>query len=349
MVNQELIQKFFQNRCNTQEAEAVIAYFKQHPEQLEAWLPEAEWDNLPIQEKWDASLSERMLQNIRQQTYKKPGGKQLNFIVLTAVAASLLLCLLALGIFYTTKTHGRQEPLAATTTSSFVSGEIITQVNTTDTIQQISLEDGSLVKLHPGSSLRYPKVFKISRHIQLSGEAFFSVTKDTAHPFTVVAGGLATTALGTSFTIQAIPQEKKVKIRLHTGRVVIIAYAQELKNALTEVYLRPGQELILDVAQGQTRITAIPIAKANKLTGSVQVNGNVVKFNQLPLPEVFSELTKLYGVAILYDKAAISAIQFTGSIHTNRSLERALKTIASVNDLKVVKKKEGYSIQKPSY
>jgi transmembrane sensor len=347
MVDQELIRMFFQNRCNAQEAEAVRNYFTQHPEELEAWLPEEEWNKLEAEGTWDENLSERMLRNIRQKAYKKPGGRQLSFLVLTSVAASLLLCLLAFGLFYMNRLPGRPATLAGKEITSSASAAGITRKNTTGTWQQIKLEDGSVVKLQPGSSIRYPGIFKPNRHIYLSGEAFFAVAKDTLHPFTVIAGGLSTTALGTSFTIQATRQEKEVKVQLHTGRVLVKPVSENLKEALTAMYLDAGQELTLDVARRKIQVTAPAMADSRTTTGSVLLRGGILEFNQMPLPQVFTELTNMYHVPITYEEADVAAIQFTGSIHKNRPLEKALQTIAAVNNLKVIKRKGGYIIQKP--
>src|SRR5690606_25239054 len=64
---------------------------------------------------------------------------------------------------------------------------------------RVVLSDGTVVHLNSGSSLRYPINFREGggRAVALSGEGYFEVTKDSANPFVVQAGGLNITVLGT--------------------------------------------------------------------------------------------------------------------------------------------------------
>ena len=52
------------------------------------------------------------------------------------------------------------------------------------------LADGTIVWLHPKSSLEYPKKFNGKyRKVQMWGDAFFEVSKDIGHPFIIYSGG----------------------------------------------------------------------------------------------------------------------------------------------------------------
>ena len=60
------------------------------------------------------------------------------------------------------------------------------------------------------------------REIYLEGEAYFKVAKDKTKPFTVFAGALATTALGTQFRITAKKNTPgNITVKLFTGKVAI--------------------------------------------------------------------------------------------------------------------------------
>jgi hypothetical protein len=74
----------------------------------------------------------------------------------------------------------------------------------------LTLQDGSKVILNSGSSLRYIKNFEEhQRELELIGEAYFEVSKDSLRPFKVRTGAITTKALGTSFNIKAhlLPEE----------------------------------------------------------------------------------------------------------------------------------------------
>src|SRR6202000_2790670 len=93
----------------------------------------------------------------------------------------------------------------------------------------------------PGSSITYQQAFEAhARTIQLEGRALFEVVKDSLRPFTVLAKGYATTALGTRFIVDAT--KPVVSIRLLKGRIVVNAIAGA-SIAMKRVYLAPGQEI----------------------------------------------------------------------------------------------------------
>lgn len=87
---------------------------------------------------------------------------------------------------------------------------------------RINLPDGSVVWLNSSSSISYPAFFSdTSRTIDLVGEAYFEVKKDSLRPFTVNSAGIYTTALGTSFNISAYPDQNDIQIGLITGVVSV--------------------------------------------------------------------------------------------------------------------------------
>ncbi|HET7898859.1 MAG TPA: FecR domain-containing protein, partial [Flavisolibacter sp.] len=101
------------------------------------------------------------------------------------------------------------------------STDFIAVVNPSGKIQAVHLPDQSIVWLNAASELQYAKNFSEHRDIKLKGEAFFEVSHDAAHPFTVTAGELKTKVLGTSFNIKAYPAEETATVSLVTGRVEV--------------------------------------------------------------------------------------------------------------------------------
>ena len=101
---------------------------------------------------------------------------------------------------------------------------------------QIMLPDGSKVWLNAGSTLSFPERFADSlRLVKLSGEAFFDVARDTLRAFTVISGGISTTALGTSFNILAY-DTSSVQVSLLSGKVRV----NNLTKKDNTVVLKPG-------------------------------------------------------------------------------------------------------------
>ena len=106
---------------------------------------------------------------------------------------------------------------------------------------RINLPDGSIVWLNGASVIRYEPHFNDSvRFVELTGEAFFEVVKEAEKPFIVQSGRLRTIALGTSFNINAYPDEDIIQVSLLTGKVKIRGQDGQKK----ELILNPGHELV---------------------------------------------------------------------------------------------------------
>ncbi|KRD10326.1 iron dicitrate transport regulator FecR [Flavobacterium sp. Root901] len=154
---------------------------------------------------------------------------------------------------------------------------------------KITLSDGTQIWLNAGSILKYPKEFKSdTREVYLTGEAFFDVAKDKKHPFIIHTDKMDTKVLGTSFNVQAYPDQTTQEVSVLTGRV-------NVKSTVTEenVYVTPGQKVIFK-------------SKNNKLQAfkDVPVNTislwrkNIIVFEDTPLPEVVATINRNFNVAI---------------------------------------------------
>lgn len=113
----------------------------------------------------------------------------------------------------------------------------------------MTLQDGSKVMLNSGSSLRYIKNFETDRRVvHLSGEAYFEVAKDSLRPFTVIAGGVMTTALGTAFNVSAYEKEN-INVSLVEGRVAV----ESEKDHTLSANLTVGEELSVNLETGKSQ------------------------------------------------------------------------------------------------
>jgi transmembrane sensor len=89
----------------------------------------------------------------------------------------------------------------------------------TDNVRQVTLKDGSKVELNLGTELTYSN-YKDQRRVTLKkGEAFFSVSHDTSHPFVVKAAQGKIRVTGTRFNVWMY--EDQVKVNLVEGSVLV--------------------------------------------------------------------------------------------------------------------------------
>ncbi len=150
----------------------------------------------------------------------------------------------------------------------------------------ISLEDGSKVHLNSGSKISYPKNFPEGvRAIQLEGEAFFEVAKDSLRPFKVNSGHLITTALGTSFNIKAYPRQS-VAVSLITGKVKV----EDQTNLDHQALLNPGEGI-----QANQEKNLWKQGKFDKDEILAWMNKTLV-FSNTPIKEAIVILENWYGV-----------------------------------------------------
>jgi ferric-dicitrate binding protein FerR (iron transport regulator) len=244
--------------------------------------------------------------------------------------------------------------MAKTEVPTATSRQLKELMNTTGKELSVSLEDGSTVALEPGSSIKFykPLVEKNRRIIYLEGEALFNVTKDKTRPFTVYSEALSTTALGTSFTVKSYNKDDEISVALHEGKVVVRSADPVHKKLANELFLLPGDVLIYNkktmLATVKHKASGEQMVKTNaagKKGGTVQ-RPDWYKFNGLPLPEVFDQLSAYYQVDIYYYPSDVANKYFTGRIEKTDSLDNILKDIALLNLLTITKKNGSYIVKR---
>lgn len=285
--------------------------------------------------------------------------KRKMFRVAVAVAASVLL-VITLGItLFTNKTTNKKitslqnKNTYTDSTSTFIHHE----ANTSGKEKRIQLPDGSLTVLADKSAITYKEPFTDKREIVLTGKAYFKVSKDKSRPFTVISGEISTTALGTEFTVTA-SNEHRIIVRLYEGKVVVKSVNKGNLKLKHDVFLMPGQAFVYT--------TEIPVAvKKFKIKNSnspeevmhqelerdipsipENTEGSWYMFNNQTLEQVFDQLAAMFGVQIVYNKADIQNIYFTGKYNTSDSLENILKEIATLHNLTITKKDNSFIVSK---
>ena len=226
--------------------------------------------------------------------------------------------------------------------------------------RRIVLADGSGIVLKPGARLRFQLPFTaVRRDLWLTGEAAFTVARDTEKPFTVYSGDLATTALGTRFMVTSRTEAPFIKVALYEGKVVVRSVEQAVKKLSKDIYLRPGQELVYDKASYTVRVRPLenctgvfkknlsvhPVAKEIPALPASR-RGNWYMFNNRPLAEVLDQLQVFYNARIIYTEKDVRKKYFIGQYESSEPLEKILKQIAVLNDLKLTKLNDDFILSK---
>jgi ferric-dicitrate binding protein FerR (iron transport regulator) len=198
--------------------------------------------------------------------------------------------------------------------------------------RRVALPDGSVVTLQPASSVAYYAPFGAGgRDLSMHGTALFAVAKDTAHPFTVLANGFTTTALGTRFRVNAT-HSQQVVVRLLEGKVVVRATpASHL--SMREHFLTPGQELTVNLLTRQVRVQSFkPMVAGPRRPLAVLVPTGLV-FEKDDLTTVFAQVGERYHVRVAFDSADVRGLSFSGSFAATDALPVVLRAVCTVNSL----------------
>lgn len=317
----EQYHRFINGQCSEEEREQWIAYFRNHPEQLEEYMDVEAWNRFNSDEVLHPAVSGRMLHTIRNGLRKKHRFKG---------SMKLLAAAVCIGIISLVIHQGSGKPRVIPEKVTVVWYSI---VNTGDTIRSFVLNDQSVVELYPGSVLKYQN----TRDVYLSGEAKFNIKKKTHQPFTVFAAGIATTALGTAFKVTALPG-KKVQVKLFSGKVVIRPVNQS--QAWKEIYLKPGENFILE----KNKYIVKPVAKNPPVKHTTIAPLNV--FENTPLAEVLKRLKNTYNIQIRFNEADLREVFVTATFDQHDTPESILETLCTLNRLQLTKDKDEYKISR---
>jgi len=184
---------------------------------------------------------------------------------------------------------------------------------------QVMLSDGTQVWLNAGSTLKYPPHFSgTERTVELTGEAYFSVVKDTKKPFKVVSAGQEIQVLGTEFNVSAYPDDPEIKTTLVEGKVRL-SLAGELSGAAIEnnkyVELVPGEQGI---------ISGESLTKTNVDTEPYTAwKAGYFYFKKTPVEEILRQAARWYDVEVVY-QGGVPYETFSGDIKRDVSLRGLL-------------------------
>lgn len=174
------------------------------------------------------------------------------------------------------------------------------------------LPDSSSVYLNAGSLLRYPQTFKgSSRQVYLSGEGWFSVTKDKQRPFTVQTSSFSVRVLGTQFNLSDYKESTRAVIQLESGKVSI-SLPNKKKYTLT-----PNQQLSIDKSNHKASISSIT-AEASEWK-----NGKLL-FDNVPLNDILQALRRHYNISFVYQDYQSSTDSYSVKFTHNETVEEAL-------------------------
>jgi len=187
---------------------------------------------------------------------------------------------------------------------------------------QLVLADGTKVWLNAASSIRYPTLFSgKERVVDITGEVYFEVAKNTARPFIVniLSEGEGSQkgrveVLGTHFNINAYDDEKQVRTTLLEGKVKASIVNGEF------AVLHPGDQAVMDAG------TPLTINHAPDVESVMAWKNGYFHFKRADIKTVMRQIARWYDVEIQYE-GAITTDQFGGYIPRDATLSQVLHAL----------------------
>jgi len=188
-----------------------------------------------------------------------------------------------------------------------------------DLQQCFELADGSKVWLNAASTLKYPASFSgKERLVELSGEAYFEVAKNSAQPFRVKIKDASIEVLGTSFNVMAYEDEPVSRTTLVDGAVRIV-------HGSDEAVLKPGdQGEIAYSSSGVLTPIKLTVGVNTELESSWKTGG--LEFKDDDIQTVMREIARCYDVEVKYE-GKIPKVLFTGNFSRKDDLSQILKQL----------------------
>ncbi|MCC6839152.1 MAG: FecR domain-containing protein [Flavobacteriales bacterium] len=192
--------------------------------------------------------------------------------------------------------------------------------------KQIVLADSSRTVLFPGSTLK--ESLGKQRAMQLEGRAYFVVRRDEQRPFTVDAGDLRVTVLGTAFEVADYDTAAFATVRVRTGHVRVVA-------GTDTVELLAGDHLRYDKQRHLLERRPAPPMEVYGL--------RVLKFEGAPMARVVEQLENLYQVRITMGNERIADCRLTAEFN-DEPIAGILDVIAQTFGLQLTKDAGTYKL-----
>ena len=188
---------------------------------------------------------------------------------------------------------------------------------------RLKLQDGTSVWLNAGSSIRYPTTFLgKERKVEITGEAYFEIAKNTTMPFRVsvtdpTAGEKTTEieVLGTNFDVNAYKDEADLKTTLVDGAIKVTSGA-------AAVILKPSQQAIVSTGKD------IQTIRLDNTDQTIAWKNGSFAFDDADIPTIMRQISRWYDVDVEYDgKRKGPEDHFTGTFPRNTSLAGVLQIL----------------------
>lgn len=188
---------------------------------------------------------------------------------------------------------------------------------------KLTLADGTVVWLNSGSTLRCSGGFDIAdRRVEVTGEAYFEVTRQGGREFTVSTGTCDVVVKGTKFDVTAYADDDYVQATLLEGKI-------EFHHAGGSVEVAPGEQIRMAKATGKLTRTRV-----NAEQYSAWTEGRI-EFDRITLGELLPKLARHYDVDFHLQTDSLAGKSLRISVRNEETVDDVLEALAEIMQVTV--------------
>lgn len=293
-MNKELLHTYFKGETTLDEEKQIIDWAEASPENYSEYLQERKiWNALLVNYKQPVGTDEPT--EVKSLTF--------NLWKIIGIAASLAL-LITLSWILSNTASKVPEGLQAVLVPA---GQRV----------QLVLEDGTKVWLNSNSSFTYPTSFgSKSREVELNGEGFFEVTKNTEKPFIVKTEKYDIKVLGTTFNVYAYSQEPNT-------------FETSLLCGSVDVSSRENKEnhIILKTKEKVSEVNGLLHKEAIGHLDRFRWKNGLICLDDVPFEKLMEKFSLYYDIRIKIENPKVLDYRCTGKFRQSDGIEYALKVI----------------------
>lgn len=305
-IDDNILVRFLQGQCSDEELTEVEEWLKRSDDNARRlFVMERVYDKV-----YGDAMPEREVEKALESVHRKAESRRLRVVgmrrLLRYAAVALLFivaggCLWFLGV--SSKILNHTEYILAQASS--------------DHPRFVKLPDGTQIWINRGSSLRYPSAFeKGIREVELIGEGYFEVAKDSLKPFVVNSDMASVKVLGTVFDFKNDGQGNSAEVSLIEGSVEVNS-----QKSSGSIMLTPGQKVSINRATGRMTVSDV-----NAKLDAVWHN-RLIPFENADIRQIANTLEQLYGVKIVVDQSIDRNSTYSGQIRQKESIDTVLNLL----------------------
>lgn len=188
----------------------------------------------------------------------------------------------------------------------------------------VMLPDSSVIMLNANSHLSISRNFDNEhREVTITGEAFFDIKHDAAHPFIVHTSEYRIRVLGTTFNVKAYPGGAGAETDLVSGKVEIVT--NDGTHPKNRIILRPNEKFVLERRPVISKTVGTTPAKGVIAKLKLDTLGRHVtetawarqrmEINDEPLEVIAAKLEAWYGIKVIFKDEEVKKYRYTAAFN----------------------------------